>query len=311
MGFNLVHLAITLQTNDAARLSRTLPLLGNEYAAACRVLSCRWPQRVCETCSARETCGWYLVFGQKLSSDPAALKRHQKPPLPIMFTFPVTERFPEKITEIVCDLVVIGTALSQLDLLLNGFDELLSGLSAPLSAEIKQIACRDYQGLVACSSRDNGKRRPGSIVPENLIVMSTAGLLESRSWIGSTLHIRLLTPLRLLVDSRRAVRFEFSTFARSVVRRVSSLAYYYGEREFVCDFKELSRQIEQVTCRADHYSYLAAHDKILSGISGYGSFCGDFSSLMPFLVIGSYVHTGKGSSFGLGAYEVALEEDGG
>jgi hypothetical protein len=44
-----------------------------------------------------------------------------------------------------------------------------------------------------------------------------------------------------------------------------------------------------------------------SGITGYGTFEGDFSSLLAFLIIGSYVHTGKGSTFGMGAYTLTVD----
>jgi hypothetical protein len=46
----------------------------------------------------------------------------------------------------------------------------------------------------------------------------------------------------------------------------------------------------------------------LTGIVGYGSYSGDFSQIVPFIIIGSYVHTGKGSSFGMGAYDVLVKQ---
>jgi CRISPR-associated endoribonuclease Cas6 len=309
MGFNLVNLAITVRAAEASRLRFCLPLLGKEYAAACRSLSCHWPERACETCSAQESCGWYLVFGQKLTPDPAALKRHQKPPLPFVFSFPMLNVYSGARKEIECGLVVIGQAIPHLGMLLDGFAELLSGGLSPVPAEVIQIACLDYQGSIQHVSGDHGFARSGNLVPENLLIASTEGLLESRTWDSSDLHIRLLSPLRLLKNGHPVGRFEFSHFARSVMRRVSSLAYYYGESGFGCDFKELSRQVDDVICTDDHFCYTNDKNSKLTGISGYGSFLGNFSRLMPFLVIGSYVHTGKGSSFGMGAYDVLPEDD--
>jgi hypothetical protein len=252
----------------------------------------------------QETCGWHLVFGQKLTSDPAALKRHQKPPLPFVFSFPIVELFSENQKNIVCGLVVVGPAIQYLEMLLSGFAELLSGALSEIPSEIIQIACRDYQDIVQPTSAGLESIRSGNLVPGNLVIVSTEGLLESRIWGGTELHIRLKSPLRLFEDSRPVVQFDFSRFARSVMRRVSSLAFYYGEREFDCDFKELSRQIDDIICAEDHFYFTNSKNKKMTGISGYGSFTGDFSRLVSFLVIGSYVHTGKGSSFGMGAYEV-------
>lgn len=308
MGFNLVNVAITVRTLDATRLIRYLPQLGKEFASACRSVSCRWPERTCERCAAYDTCGWTLVFGQKLTSDPAALKRHQKPPLPFAFSFPLSEMLPEDQTEIECGLVVIGQAIPFLEMLLNGFAELLSDGLAEVAAEIIQIACRDYQGSVQNPVVEYGSITSGNLVPENLVIASTEGLVESRLWDCAELQIRLLSPLRLLEAGHIARRFDFCLFVRSVMRRVSSLAYYYGESDFDCDFKELSRQVESVICTEDHFGYTNGKNRKLTGITGYGSFLGDFSRCIPFLAIGSYVHTGKGSSFGMGSYELHSED---
>lgn len=309
MGFNLVSLAITLRTDNPVRLKNSLPLLGKDYASACRSLSCRWLERSCATCSSQEVCGWNLLFGQKLTSDPAALKRHQKPPLPFVFSFPMLDLISDADKEIVCGLVVIGPAISHLEMLLNGFAELLLCGSSQLTAEIVNIACRDYQGSVQSSALAAGLVRSGKLTPDNLLIASTEGLLESRTWNNSDLKLRLLSPLRLIEDNRQINRFEFSRFARSVMRRVSSLAYYYGESEIACDFKELTQQVEDVICTDDHFCYSNNNNKKISGIIGFGTFLGDFSQLMPLLVIGSYVHTGKGSSFGMGAFEVLFDDN--
>lgn len=303
MGFNLVNLAITVRSDDVSFLKRRLPLLAAEYAASCRNLSCHWPLRACGTCSAQEKCAWYLVFGQKLASDPAALKRYQKPPLPFAFSFPQLDGSSELNAEIVCGLVVIGHAIPHLEMLLDGFADLLSVCVSPVSAEIAQVACRDYQGSIVA----NGCIRSRNLVPHNLLIASSEGLVESRTWGNSELHIRLLSSLRLHEHGRSVVRFDFCRFARSVLRRVSALAYYYGESEFCCDFKELSRQVEDVICTDDHFCYRNDKNRKLSGMIGYGSFSGDFSQLVPFIAIASYVHTGKGSSFGMGDFEILPE----
>lgn len=308
MGFNLVNLAITVRSDEAARLCYRLPLLGREYAAACRNISCRWPERQCDSCPDQGICGWHLVFGQKLASDPEALRRHQKPPLPFVFSFPMLEDIPRARNEIVCGLVVIGQAIPHIGMLLHGFADLLSDRSSPVPADILLIACRDYQGTVLSSVGEHAFFRAVSMVPENLVIASTEGLLESRVWGSSDLHIRLLSPLKILEDGRPATRFDFGRFARSVMRRVSSLTYYYGESELDCDYREMSHQADEVICTDDHFCATKAQNRQLSGITGYGSFLGDFSRLMPFFVIGSYVHAGKGASFGMGAYELRADD---
>jgi hypothetical protein len=296
MDFNLINLAITVRTDDAFQLSLRLPLLGNEFADACRNISnCHWSERVCDSCSRQDSCAWNLVFGQKLSSDPSALKRFQKPPLPFMFTFPSRHDLTDRATEIECGLVVIGHAIPYLDLLLDGFKAILF----PLAAELLLVGTRDYQGIVNPLGDISG-----ITCPENLVVLSCQDLLENRIWTDTTLRIQLLSPLRLFEDGHLLHNFYFSRFAKSLLRRVSSLAYYYGRYEFACDYKELSRLADAVICTDNHFILRTDRDKRMAGLVGYGSFRGDVRGLLPFLVAGLYVHTGKGSSFGMGAYEL-------
>ena len=295
MDFNLVHLSITVRTDDALQLSLRLPLLGNEFAAVCRINSCRWIERACDSCSRQESCEWNLVFGQNLSADPSALKRFQKPPLPFMFTFPSLHDPADRTTEFECGLVVIGQPIACLDMLLEGFREILS----PLAAEVLRVGTRDYQGIVHPLGEGIGIN-----CPENLVVLSGNDLLENRIWTDSCLHIRLLSPLRLVEDGRLLADFDFSRFARSLLRRVSSLAHYYGAYEFTCDYKELARQADAVSCADNRFTLTTDRNRRMAGLMGHGRFRGDFSGLLPFLIAGLYVHAGKGSAFGMGAYEL-------
>jgi hypothetical protein len=296
MDFNLINLVITVRTDEAFQLCQCLPLAGNGFADMCRKNICLWPARECGSCSRQTSCLWDLVFGQKLSTDPSAIRRFQKPSLPFMFSFPRLV-FTDKPTKIECGLVVIGTAIQGLDMLLEGFRELLYNFSA----EVLSIGTRDYQDIVHPLGN-------GSCInyPENLVVLSSNDLLENRCWTGSHMQINLKSALRLFEEGRLLRAFNFSLFARSLLRRVSSLAYYYGNCEYNYDFKELSAQTESVVCTDNHFLVTTGQSRMMTGLIGYGSFSGDVSYLMPFLVVGLYVHAGKGASFGMGRYDLLL-----
>jgi len=296
MDFNLIQLDITVRTDDARQLCRSLPQQGSAFAAACRKNACRWPGRECRVCALQGTCQWDLVFGQRLACDPSALRRFQKPSLPFVFSFPLPPDTAGGVTVIHCGLVVIGQAIPCLEMLLEGFSETLS----LLSAEIDLVGTRDFQGVVHPLGE-------GCIVnsSENLVVLSSHDLFEGRIWTAASLQIRLATPLRLFVDGRLLRDYDFSRFARSLLRRVSALAYYYGSHEFGCDYRELSRQADAVVCTDDRFTFATDRERKLSGLLGSGTFQGDFSGLFPFLQAGAYLHTGKGASFGLGAYELS------
>ncbi|MDI6756372.1 MAG: CRISPR system precrRNA processing endoribonuclease RAMP protein Cas6, partial [Thermodesulfobacteriota bacterium] len=47
----------------------------------------------------------------------------------------------------------------------------------------------------------------------------------------------------------------------------------------------------------------------LGGFLGTISFTGDLSAFLPYVILGELVHVGKGSSFGLGKYEILQMND--
>jgi hypothetical protein len=212
-----------------------------------------------------------------------------------MFTFPSLHDLTDKTTEIECGLVVIGHAIPCLDMLLDGFKAIL----LPLAAELLLVGTRDYQGNLHSMGEVRGRN-----LPDNLVVLSSIDLMENRIWPDTTLHVQLLSPIRLFGDGHLLRTIDFSRFAKSLLRRVSSLAYYYGSYEFACDYKELSRQADSVVCTDYHFIDAIDRKGRIAGLMGHGRFQGDFSGLLPFLTAGLYVHAGKGSSFGMGAYEL-------
>lgn len=297
MDFNLVDLVLRIRCDDISTLARYLYSSGGEFAQFCRTVACRWPGRDCRVCSAACDCGWHLVFGQELTTDPEALRRHQKPPLPFSFSFPVAGSTCVS-DELVCGLVVAGTAIPYLEMLLTGFAAMLKELCGQLAG----VSSCDYHGMELALGNGSSIAQPG-----NLVVLSSRGILESRPWGSQSLLIGLRSPLRLVSNGRQQRRFEFSTFARNLLRRVSAMAYYYGQCRMDQDFRALSHLAEQVVCDEYVFTWGRSGSAAMSGLTGHGRFSGNFTELIPFLVLGSYLHAGKGAAFGFGSFELGVE----
>ena len=305
MECNIIDLVIRVKSDNSALLAFGLHSMGEEFAASCRNVVCHTSSRVCDNCLERGECSWYGVFSQELALDPAALRRHQKPPLPFMFSFPIPELPPETDADLDCGLVVIGSAINSLGMLLRGFAKLLAGDFFQVRGEIEQIYSRDYQGTLHRLGFDNLYSNA-----VNLVVLSATGILESSPWNLNQIVLRLHSPLKLRFNDRQVRRFDLGFFARSLLRRVSSLVYYYEKCETGFDFKELSRQSDEVICKVDNFHYEAEPwgRKKMSGLMGEGQFSGNFSGLMPFLVVGAYLHLGKSASFGMGRYSIYFNQ---
>ena len=201
-----------------------------------------------------------------------------------------------------CGLVVAGRAIPHLEMLMKGFEGLLAD-DPRQPGRIVQVAARDYHG--ECRPLGNVASAARA---ENLPVLSAGAILEACPWECAGVTIRLLSPLRLLRDGRQCRQFDFSLFARSLMRRVSSFAYYYGECELETDFRQLSHLAGRVGCSEDRFRYgsMGGCKQRAEGVTGSGGFVGELGDLMPFLVLGTYLHVGKGAAFGMGRYALIL-----
>lgn len=295
MGLDLARLKISIGTENPAILLAWLPTCGREFSALCRKRVCTGSSTDCHDCSNSSNCPWFTIFGQQLSHDPAALKRFQKPPLPFAFSF--SSRDPEVVE---CGLVIVGNAINHTALLCNVFEELVLSAHCPVPCKLIAVECLDLQGKTF-PLRFNPADSSDS---ENLVVFSSDEIIDTCKYGSSEIVIRLLSPLRLIEQGRQSSRFEFPRFAGSVMRRVSSLAYYYGGHEFDSDFKELSRQAAEAICTDYHFQKGSCGSSSTAGLCGHGSFIGDFDGLMPFLLLGAFLNIGKGATYGLGRFEV-------
>ena len=116
-----------------------------------------------------------------------------------------------------------------------------------------------------------------------------------------TLHF--LTPLKLTHEGRLVRRFSFAEIARVLMRRVSSLSYYYSGADLPLDYRWLSQAATKVQtatsdCRLEIWSGRPA------GLVGSTTFVGDLEPFHLLLQAGSAAHLGKGASFGFGSYQL-------
>ena len=128
----------------------------------------------------------------------------------------------------------------------------------------------------------------------------------------NTITISLVTPLRLRFDGHITDKIEFHVLIRNLLRRISSLSYFHCGEKFQVDFKGLIERATLVKQAASdiqwfdwkRYSTRQEEWMSLGGVTGTISYEGNISDFMLLLRLGEYVHVGKGTSFGLGRYEI-------
>ena len=93
---------------------------------------------------------------------------------------------------------------------------------------------------------------------------------------------------------------------------MSSLLYFHGGRELECDFQSYIEESEKVKTVSndlqwfdwERYSTRQKQKMTLGDVPGQVKYEGNLESFMQILKLGEYIHVGKGTSFGLGRYEI-------
>jgi CRISPR-associated endoribonuclease Cas6 len=130
-----------------------------------------------------------------------------------------------------------------------------------------------------------------------------------------TLHLVFLTPTRVKFDGTLCPRAEFHILFRNLLRRISLVSYFHCGEELHLDFKALiekSREIKSTKSDLkwfdwERYSNRQETTMKMGGFKGSVTFEGDLGLFWPFLILGEYIHVGKGTSFGLGKYEIVRD----
>jgi hypothetical protein len=257
-------------------------------AAFRKALSCR--RLDCTGCPSSVSCPYPANFGQKIARDPEAVRRHQKPPLPFVFQFPILPPAPNRGRTLECALTLLGSAVQEARCYIAAVGLLLEGMHAVkvrVEAECPgggraPVAAGEHPALPILSALD--PTLPGPLAPDRVVVC-------------------LVTPLKLMHEGRLLKRFTFSQFARALMRRVSSLAYYYEGAEPPLDYRWLSLCSEAVETIFSDCRFVSWGGRP-AGIIGTACFRGDLEPFHLLLQLGLATQLGKGASFGFGAYRI-------
>jgi hypothetical protein len=304
MEFNLIKLVLTIKIDTNITDPYALfKIRGEVRDAFRRVVKCQNGE--CEACRASADCPYNQNFSQLLSIDKSALQRFQKPSLPFIFEFPLLPPAPNRGTIIECGLILAGAAINHLNLYLEAFRLLLKGWGGRkiFKGNLVSIATCDYHGGKEIVMVDSAK-----IVNERLHLLSAFEIPMVRSLDNNQVTLSFLTPLRLIQNGKPVKELPFAVLIRSLLRRVSSLAYYYGGEELQLHYKWLSEQSAMVETVHDELCWHvptgdSGRDR-LSGLIGTVTYGGNLSDYHLLLLVGEYFHLGKGAAFGLGQFRL-------
>lgn len=297
---NLVKLLFTFRLHRDAADRFALFSMRAPFMDIFRALACKRGGD-CLACTVGAACSYHATFNQALSTDPSAVKRHQKPSLPFVFDLPVLPPQPNSGALLEIGLTLFGSAITHADAYIEAVERLFASPPAQgiPKAALEKIEFMDYQGERTLLPLDLPAARTG------VAVLSARGLMETAVINPRSIRFSITTPLRLFSDGKPLKTLDPYTFLMAVARRVSSLSYYFGEGEMESEYGGVAQAARSVNL-SGAFSWVdlkgGEREGRLSGVMGEGTMTGDMADFLPFLILGRHAHVGKGAPFGLGNY---------
>lgn len=301
MDLLLAKLIITLRVHAEVFDPYALFALKGDFAQSFRQAVCQ-ADGLCASCERSSKCPFPATFSRELASDPAAVKRHQKPSVPFVFQVPVLPKPAARGSEVELSLILVGSARQYLSEYWQALQQLFRPdaprASFPFSiVRLESAGCCGFRTLLAVESCP--------LKSDLLITTSFDDLAALNTLDSERISLRIVTPLRIARDGGLLKEYSFSPFFRTLLRRISSLAYYYYGSILDMDFKRLSAQSEAIVLAGNRFRWEEWHKGRLCGIIGTGTLVGELGDFHPALLLGEYLNCGKDAPFGLGRYELA------
>lgn len=265
----------------------------------------------CKDCILKNKCIYTYIFETTPPVDTDKLRKSKDIPQPFIIEPPITLKgkyLPEEILEF--DLTLIGKAIDYLPYFIFTFKELGNigigkGRGKYELTSIKTIK-KDIEQEIYSSQDEMIKSIDLKITMEDI-------LKEVQDYKKDELKLNFITPTRMKFNEKYVLVPEFHILLRSLLSRISSLAYFHCNEELKIDFKQLLEDAKGVKIKERHtgwydwerYSSRQDTRMMLGGIIGNVTYTGNLDNFLPFIVLGKYVHVGKGTTFGLGKYEIS------
>jgi CRISPR-associated endoribonuclease Cas6 len=257
----------------------------------------------CSRCALHRSCGYPAVF-----EPPAPLDytRRILSDVPVPFVVeppPWGEQAHPSGALLSFSTVLIGPALQQLPLVLLAWRHALQRGLGPQegTARLERVFVEGESEPVLDGAR--GRLRPHGQL------LALPGPETAPGQVRLVFH----TPLRLLREGRLIApeRLAPSDLLMSLLRRTAHLVELQLGGTLGVDFAALKAHAGSITGEPalalrdwTRHSARQQRHMNLAGVVGHWTLHGDLAPFWPLLVLGQWLHAGKGASFGLGRYRI-------
>lgn len=285
------------------------------FGNAFKKIVCALKRNDCRECLLKTRCVYVYVFetSPPEGTEMMGMNKYESVPHPFVIEPPAeSKRAYNRGDSLNFNLTLAGKGIDYLPYFIYTFEELGKIGIGKGKGKYKFLSVKDGDDPVY-SIEDKVLRNTASKeldVPEDFEPGSDA---YSDSGPEDMVTIRFLTPARIKHQRSLAVELEFHVLIRSLLRRLCLLYYFHcGGQEPSWDYKGMIREAERVVIEKDtlrwrdweRYSSRQDVRMKMGGIMGEVTYKGNLKPFTPILKAGGILHVGKGTSFGLGQYEI-------
>jgi CRISPR-associated endoribonuclease Cas6 len=292
------------------------------FGHAFKKVVCVNREKVCDSCLLKGKCVYSYVFETPLPSNTLKMRKYPFAPHPFIITPPLEKNRDYREDERLCfEFTLIGKSIDYLPYFIYTFDELGrigigKGKGKYQLEEVKVIQIGERGEIQGQRTEVKGESETIYSGKEKVLCSNYRVIkiddLNSFNLSPLILNLVFMTPTRLKFDGRLSPSLEFHILIRNLLRRISLLSYFHCDKELELNFKEIIEKSRDVKVQKEdlswfdweRYSNRQETKMMMGGFVGSITFEGDFEPFLPFLLLGECIHVGKGTSFGLGKYEI-------
>lgn len=280
-------------------------MLRGAFGHAFKATLCQNQQAICENCEQPQACIYASVFETPLPEQSEWMTRYESVPHPFVFLPPLPgQAYSLQRGEMLqFGMRVLAPAIEHLPYIILAWQlAAQTGLGAQ-QVPFELIQVENKQGQVLY--------QPGQVI--ETIKREPVLIAEVRQRKGP-INLYLETPLRLKAKGQILKNsLPFDRLISNLLRRLSTLLYFHNGQQIELDYAGLvaaARVVQTLNQQlywqdAPRWSNRQQQKMNLGGLLGQIQYAPEATAFRPLLQAGAVLLVGKGTSFGLGRYQVS------
>jgi len=285
------------------------------FGNAFKRVVCALKRNDCRECLLKTRCVYVYVFetSPPEGTEIMGMNKYESVPHPFIIEPPVENKRAYNNGDILnFNLILTGKGIDYLPYFIYTFEELGKIGIGKGRGNFKFLSVNDGADPVY-SIEDKIFRNTASKELHIQDDFETGADTDNDLDLNDTITLRFSTPARIKHQRSLTVELEFHVLIRSLLRRLCLLYYFHcGGKEPSWDYRGIIREAEKVVIEKDslrwrdweRYSSRQDIRMKMGGIMGEVTYRGNLKPFTSILKAGSILHVGKGTSFGLGKYEI-------